>query len=62
MNIKKQLHYENIHSLKSLYFIVCEVDGYSEEKMEITTQFLLPQIITKKYSGNTQIFGMGLRA
>ena len=45
----KDFYYVNSHSVNSLYFIIGEVDGYIEEKMEINTYFLLLQIKTKKY-------------
>ena len=35
--IKNIGDYERIHSVKPIYFIIGEVDGYIEEKIEINT-------------------------
>ena len=37
ITIKKISDYENISDVNPLYFIIIEVDGYIEEKMQINT-------------------------
>ena len=37
ITIKNISDYENIHDVNPLYFIIIEVDGYIEEKMQINT-------------------------
>ena len=37
ITIKNISDYENIYDVNPLYFIIIEVDGYIEEKMQINT-------------------------
>ena len=49
ITIKGISDYESINSVKPLYFIVVEVDGFIEKTIGISIYFLLPQTKTKKY-------------
>ena len=45
----KDFHYVKINSVNPLYINFGEADGYIEEEMQISTQFLFVQIKTKNY-------------
>ena len=49
ITIKGISDYGSINSVKPLYFIVVEVDGFIEKTIGISIYFLLPQTKTKKY-------------